>query len=231
VAPTDFAWLWKDAVDRRIAEAPEYAAALGRMIRRLNGRDDHGGALDDVVSQPWGNPRRDWYDAAALFEVAQYLQVGWYVTAVVPVGEEPGRDKDLADNQRKLDRLPEPYSARCASGAGDNDGRFVWLNPVSVEHRMQDNERLVVTYAPTDVPLEIGHTDPATTIWHMWEEGGVARWPYGHKRITLLLATWIPGRGRIGPGRPEIIVGRWLVEPTTSITDPLQDALAGTGDR
>ncbi len=213
-------------MDRRIAETPEHAVVLERLIRNLNGWDDHQGALDDVVSQPWGNSRRDWYDAAAQLEVAQYLQVGWYVLAVVSVGEEPGRDRDVAGNQSKLDRLPAPYSAQCGSGTGDNDGRLGWSDSVFVEHHMQDNERVVVNFGPTDVPLEIGHTDPATTIWHLWEEGSVARWPYGHDRITLLLATWIPGKRRIGPGRPEFIVGRWLLEPTTSASDPLQEALS-----
>ena len=44
-------------------------------------------------------------------------------------------------------------------------------------------------FEPTFMPLEIGHTNPETTVWHLAETGGIARWPYGHDKITLLLST------------------------------------------
>jgi hypothetical protein len=77
---------------------------------------------------------------------------------------------------------------------------------------MEDDKPLVVDYQPSSVPLEIGHTDPATTIWHLWEEGGVARWPYAHADITVLLTTCTPGRRCTPPGRPHIVEGQRLIE-------------------
>jgi hypothetical protein len=123
MASTAFAWWWRNDVDERIASDPEYTDVLHRMLLRLNQPQDRGAALDDVVSQPWSRDRRDWYDVAAQLEVGQWLQVGWYVAMLIPVGAEPGRDKDVVGNQRKLDRLSAPFSAACGSGFGDNDGR------------------------------------------------------------------------------------------------------------
>ena len=41
--------------------------------------------------------------------------------------------------------------------------------------------------APGWAPLEVGYTRPSRTLLHLTEFGAVARWPYGHDVITLLV--------------------------------------------
>lgn len=186
MAPVMFARTWRAGVDRQIATDPLFASGLHDVLERLNDADLPDAALDHVVSQPWRQDRRDWYDAAGLIEVGRRLQAGWCVTFSVSVSAEPGRDKDEDGNNAKLLALPSPFAATFAGGRGDNDGRFAWTETIEVEHDMGDAYRMKVRYPPAEVPLEVGRTEPETTMWHLLEEGGVARWPYKSERVTLL---------------------------------------------
>ena len=60
-------------MDTRIVEDHDYAQTLRHIVVRLNDRDQPRNALDDVVSQRWGDARSDWYDAAAQIHIGQYL--------------------------------------------------------------------------------------------------------------------------------------------------------------
>lgn len=206
MAPAVFSWRWKDDVDARMAADARYVTGLRAIVGRLNDREASSSVLDHVVTQPWHRGRSDWYDAAALDMVGSLLRVGWLVAAIVPVGHIPGRDRDEDGNQRKLGSLSPPFSAWCAAGSGEDDGRLEWAEPVVVRHEMDGNRELLVEYGPSGVPLEIGHTNPETTIWHLQNDGGVARWPYGEDRLTLLLSTSVAGRAT-QLGRPKIIRG------------------------
>lgn len=225
MAFAQFSRAWRDRVDESIAADSDHAAGLFRAIRRLNDPAASARALDDVVSEPWGRRRRDWYDAAAQFEVALELQAGFCVIAYVDLGALPGLDRDEHENQEKLGGLASPFTAWCAGGTGDDDGRLELDQPVQVEHEMQDDERLVVLYPPSGVPLEIGHTEPETTIFHLRRDGGVARWPYGHDRITLLLSTRVTGR-RVQLETPDTVIGAQTLETRTRT---LQELLALEG--
>jgi hypothetical protein len=212
-------------VDRDIAAEPERARQLFDQIDRMNCRGSVS-ALDDVVSQPWARRRRDWYDAAAVVEVAEYLQLGFWVIARISLGECPGTDRDEAGNQAKLERLAVPYSALCASGTADDDGRLAWERPIEVGHTMLEGETLVLEYPPSGVPLEIGHTEPETTIFHLRKDGGVARWPYGHDSVTLLLSALSiePDARDVQLQAPRILHGAAAVEGRVRMVEELLDA-------
>jgi len=195
-----------------MASNPDFVSGLHASLSHLNDASKPSAILDDVISQPWGQTRRDWYDAAAQIEVGLHLQAGWYVVATIDIDNIPGRDRDQKSNQRKLDALPAPFSASCATGTEDQDGWLSWDEEITVAHRMDGDIQLVVQYPPSSVPLEIGHTEPETTIWHLQRDGGVARWPYGAKHITLLLCTVkITSRG-VPLAMPKFIEGAPLID-------------------
>lgn len=207
---------WRDRVDEAIVSDPIYVSTLHTFLRRLNDPRAHRTALDDVVSQPWGRSRYDWYDAAALYEIALLLELGWCVITYIELDVTPGRDREERLNQSKLNRLPEPFAAWCSSGSDEDDGRLEWSGRIAVRHTVQGDQPLVVTYGPAGVPLEIGHTEPETTICHLRRYGGVARWPYGHQALTLLLCTRATSRGGLPFTAPEILLGALVTEPPFS---------------
>lgn len=198
---------WRERVDETIASNPEYAGGLHMILRGLNAARPDRTALQGVVSQPWGRKRFDWYDAAALYEVALHLQAGLCVAACIDLGCCPQRDREQAVNQSKLDAIPDPFVAWCCGGSGDDDGRLEWRSKITIVHEMHDRERLVVAYPPSGVPLEIGYTEPETTVFHLVRDGGVARWPYGHESITLLLSTRASERHPVQLERPQVLDG------------------------
>jgi hypothetical protein len=171
VAFKEFSTRWRDQVDERIANDSDRARQLLDQVRRLNSQIE-GSELDHVVSQPWGRTRWDWYDAAALVEVAEAMQLGFWIMAHVDLDQMPGRDRDETGNQSKLHKLPEPFTATCLSGNADDDGRLEWTQPIEIRHEMHEAEALVVRYPPAGIPLEIGHTEPDTTIGHLRLAGG-----------------------------------------------------------
>ena len=160
-----------------------------------------------MVSQLWRQDRRDWYDAAGLIEVGRRLQAGWWVTFSVLVSAEPGRDKDEDGNNAKLLALPSPFAAAFAGGRGDNDGRFAWTETIEVDHDMGGGHRMKVRCPPAQVPLEVRRTEPETTLWHLLEQGGVARWPYKSERVTLRVATCSSTGRPIAMPTPDFVIG------------------------
>jgi hypothetical protein len=216
-----FAHLWRSEVDEKMSSNPDFVSGLYASLSRLNDAGEPSATLDDVISQPWGQTRRDWYDAAAQIEVGLHLQAGWCVVTAINIDNLPGRDRDQKGNQRKLDALPAPFSAWCETGSEDQDGWLSWDEEITVAHRMDGDAQLVVQYPPSSVPLEIGHTEPETTIWHLRRDGGVARWPYGARYITLLLRTVETTSRGVPLAMPKHIEGKPLVDPPERPSPPI----------
>ena len=206
MAPAQWVSGWRNETNRRMTHRPGYVTSLYEVLERLNSEDELPSLVDEVVTQPWRRGPADWYDAAAVFDVETRMQCGWLALAVVPLGAEPGPDREVGANQEALCRLPAPFSAACHSGPGDDDGWLEWDALIQVVHPMSDDQRLELEFPPSGVPLEIGHTDPDTTVWHLHQQGGLARWPYGHSHLTLLLSTGVYGKP-LPMSRPRIISG------------------------
>jgi hypothetical protein len=98
-------------------------------------------------------------------------------------------DADTAGNNAILQKLHAPFSATIQGGQGDNDGYVLWDRPCEVVHAMGAGLHLTARFETGAFPLEVGHTEPETTLSHLAGDGGVARWPYGSTHITLLRAT------------------------------------------
>lgn len=205
MAPTMYAKLWRDQVDQGIANDPDYARRLHETIGLVNsGEMDW---LADTVAQPHGQPRRGWYEVAAIDAVALYLQHGHIVVHFLDVGMSPKSDRSRTANDAALSGLPEPWEARFWGGAGDDDGYLAWTRPVDIAHRLVTNKTIVARFQPAQIPLEAGSTQPETTMWHLTRSGGVARWPYGSNQIVALLATTEAVSPRRPLGAPDFIEG------------------------
>lgn len=103
----------------------------------------------------------------------------------------------------------------------DDDGRLEWRHPIQISHEMDRGEPLVVIYPPSGVPLEIGHTEPETTVQHLARDGGVARWRYGHVLITMLLSTCTTGRP-VQLDAPKVLIGRDTLQGRTATLKSLR---------
>ena len=208
-----YATLWREDVDRRIASDPEFARNLHDILTDLNDPTAPPHAFVDVVSQPWARPRRDWYDAAAFLEVSLHLQLGWCVAATMDVGATPLPDADTDGNNAILKQLPAPFTATFHGGPGDNDGYVAWDQPQDISHDMGGGDRITARFARSMIPLEVGRTEPETTLQHLAVDGGVARWPYGRTHIVLLLATVQLSNRRYPTPLPTIVDGTRRVPP------------------
>ena len=114
------------------------------------------------------------------------------------IGAEPVQDRFRADNQAALRAgLPEGCTAHVGGAergvwrsVADCDG-FVAF-PTGVKYRSWEphgNEPLDLDLgAYGNLPLEMGHTDASRTYSHLVESGAVARWPYNHGVLAVLVA-------------------------------------------
>jgi hypothetical protein len=114
----------------------------------------------------------------------------------------PGPDSDRAGNAAKVAHLPGPFTAFVdqSQNHADSDGYLSWDEPIKMEKSLnvsftdgvhgKQPVMCIVELPPGSVPLEIGTTKPSRTYLHMRMDGGVARWPYGHDRITLFVSAW-----------------------------------------
>jgi hypothetical protein len=177
-----FTALWQHQVDHNTDRDPIYASQLNAI---LNGLEDPAAPttpLDDVVAQPPAGRGYDRYDAAALYEVALNLNLGWSVIALLSsddntTGTAPGQSEWAP---------PLPFTT---SPTGDAHDHLRWTEEITLSHAALSNRPLTVTYAPGEVPLITGPITPAATIWHLRQSGGLARRPAGHRSITLILST------------------------------------------
>lgn len=114
----------------------------------------------------------------------------------------PGRDRDREYNASKLASLYGPFSAvvDLDQHNADDDGTLSWNEPIKCDRSTDVSfldpcpgagmRRLImpVAVAPRSVPLEIGSSSPSRTMWHLIQDGAVARWPYGADFITLFVS-------------------------------------------
>lgn len=115
----------------------------------------------------------------------------------VPVPSGPGPDKDIALNQSILDQLPKGFQATFSpqSGRGaDSDGSFTFDKDIGLFRKFwnkdTDEERYEPWFFDSDstIALEVGTTSVSKTLYHLRCRSGVARWPYGYRKIIVLAA-------------------------------------------
>jgi len=141
----------------------------------------------------------------AAFAYVHALIYGGHVATIgIATAGTPRPDREREANAATLARLPHPFSADVDAHQHNDpgDGTLRWDCPIRVHaatgliDRRGDGSTspigLQFQIPPGWVPLEIGSTMPSRTFAHLNLGTGVARWPYGHSRIRLLVC--------VGPG-------------------------------
>lgn len=158
--------------------------------------DPRNQAMRDVLGQ---QPSRGWTDGQLwdLSGLLTFLVEGNVRLFRVPIGAEPVQDRFRAKNQAALRAgLPEGCTARMwgaergvSQSVDDDDGFVAFSTGVKYwSWELYGNEPLDLdlgTYG--NLPLEIGRTDASRTYLHLVENGAVARWPYNHDVLTVLV--------------------------------------------
>lgn len=118
----------------------------------------------------------------------------------LPVGSKPFPDRDIESNRSALASVTSlqhitgnseiSFRADVWCGNADCDGSITiggqvevcspwWRKGMPVAPTMKE--------LPSHIPLEIGFTRGWTTHFHLLRSRAIARWPYGHDYITLML--------------------------------------------
>ena len=187
MAPTVFANGWRRTVEERLASGELSVAAIKELLDYISGPDFPHRDLPSTVAQPYGRSQLDLYDAAAFDEVLAFLRGGFLGLGYVELGAPPGKDREVELNNQILSSIPPVgISARFAGGAGDSDGVFEWHRPLPVTQHREDAPQATAWLRPSQLPLEVGHTQAETTLWHLRVDAGLVRWPYRSTRLTII---------------------------------------------
>lgn len=166
---------WETSIDDLLSE-PGALEVYANLRRRMRAGDFK--PIVDVVTQRW----RGTYDLYVAYGFGQiYAGICARRITITPISlnATPSEDAPIEKNQAKLAGLPSPFKATLRPGKEDDDGNLAWDETIFIgEH----------TLDPKSVPLEVGYTRPLTTLWHLHHERGLARWPYGHEKLWLLLS-------------------------------------------
>ena len=190
-----------DEANQRMTD-PEWAVTAAGYLKKM--QDEKFGEMGRVLFQcdrRFGATISDayWFMQAYTWTVG----TGQIAIAHIRIGEGPGPDREMSDNQTWLQRTlagvnalhrgegaSEPwtcaFTVQLAGGPGDDDGFIEWAGTLPFQvwkdgefsryHNVEDGR----------IPVEVGTTHIATTVQHFTLDRGVARWPYDSPWLTLL---------------------------------------------
>lgn len=190
---------YMDQEVRRIRRDPEWMACVAEVIGKLED-GFYGSDFQDTVFQQWEGRSEITVDVAypfALFYTA--LQKGEIARIRLAVYEYPLGDSEVKENDRILQSaLPKlgllkddlgnfldcKWSGQFFGGVNGEDGFIRWEGTAKFE-TLKDGKNADFLYLPSGrLPLEVGTTSAAKTYLQLMN-GGVARWPYDQKEITI----------------------------------------------
>lgn len=176
------------------------------------------GAYGDFIEVCFqGRERPTPADAYGFAQVHAAKMRGAIAMAEIHLDAEPGEDRERQRNNDALraglhgaDALVTTqtgeqefvgladaplFDGEFIGGAGDADGWIRWNAPLEM-CVFRDERPSSVVVEPRKIPLEVGTTSLGSTMRHLMFDRAVARWPYGHDRLTLLVvidpAAWRP---------------------------------------
>lgn len=167
--------------------------------------------LADFLAQ--GRDRWSIYDGYALLVLLRWWVGGFISFASARVGVGPAADKMVDENNARLARLPSGFEAEFVPMIGSSycdDGAFEWVKPLALEVFVDGAVR-IYEHEPWSLPLEVGRTLASRTLLHIEQSGGVARWPYGSRHITVCRTTKA-GIDAFAPKVPEFVTRALLGE-------------------
>ena len=170
--------------EKAIQEDPGLVSHLLMMKREMRKRFPS--SLLDCIHQAHPRQKDELNETFETLKSLALLYSGRLAVASVEVGAIPSPDKEGEEQNRKLARLPHPFSANFWGGNYQEDGRISWSRPIHAQVCAGSGIEWCLL-KPGGVALEVG-TNPARKFWFaLYMHGAVARWPYDHKRITLFV--------------------------------------------
>lgn len=198
-----------EALLQDIQEDERASMAMLRLRRRhvqgdMNEGGIHGTGYADSLGSSARYAPNKWplHQHAAFVQIHSMIGAGDVAYTCIGTGGVPGSDADRLGNARKLVGTIDPFQAELDmhQNGADSDGILHWDGPLKISRSTRAhfypsacrNETYsLVTYPTTrdagSAPLEVGDSWPSRTLLHLWEEGTVARWPYGSELIWLFV--------------------------------------------
>lgn len=140
----------------------------------------------DSIHQRSAHLEHTIYDAYAFCQMRILVASSDVLRFTIDVGCEPSSDCQIDLNNAALSDLPVPFTAvfRPEAGRGaKSDGHLKWDKKIMAF--AYDGTGIQVD--PISVPLEVGTTLASRTLVHVYQDRGVARWPYGSDKIYVFL--------------------------------------------
>lgn len=148
----------------------------------------------------------DMYDTFCFAKIHAGIREGLYGLFQIPVRSTPFPDKAVDLNNEILSNLSAPFHGEFWGGLTDHDGNIGWNYPVNISVGNGFNETscgYAITVPTIDsneyhwgFPLEVGYNSGAKLLACLNSGLGMARWPYGQKKITVLLSSrWFYFKG------------------------------------
>jgi hypothetical protein len=172
-------------VNKMMAQSEHWEPVLRQYVTRLRSGFWDNDYVKSLFQLAYGNT--DVYAAYCFAHVHAWIGIGKVLMAAIDIGLEPLADHMVEENNNLLAALPSPFFGAFWGSNHDSDGYIKWNESVEFGQMDCTGREIVVAIRPYSLPLEVGFTRPDTTVYHILRERGVARWPYGSKRIHLLV--------------------------------------------
>lgn len=169
----------KDWLEKKLAEDPElYSTVVGWKQALIDGTIP---AEDAAVFMQYHWRKIELVDAFLYAKFNDWVLDNKVVRAKIRVGETPVGDAETDENNRRLEKISKPFSARFWGGYADYDGEVSWEETIVLKGGGE-----YVAVPPGWAPLEVGYTDAATSYSHLFYTGFLARWAYDDKCVYLM---------------------------------------------
>jgi len=179
-----------------LLDNPEWAQVLTKTVRDVN-KHVYPQIYLDVIGQKW-REKFDLYDAYAFNLIHLAIMSGKIAIFQIPVSSEPFPDKEIEKNNEVLKKLEYPFSGKFFGGTQGEDGYIRWEVPINALVNTGKQISFVIVSHNDDqrfvCPLEVGYIPFEKTLDYLksaWvgvgRIPGLARWPYGQNKITVLV--------------------------------------------
>lgn len=170
-------------INNMMAQSGHWEPVLRRYITKLKSDFWDRDYVNCAFQLDRGNV--DVYAAYCFAHLHAWISIGKVLMAAIDIGLEPLDDDRVEENNKILAALPEPFSGAFWGSNDDCDGYVKWSESVEFGQMDCTGREVMATIRPYSLPLEVGVTRPDTTVYHILQNRGVARWPYGSKQIHL----------------------------------------------
>lgn len=172
-------------VNKKIAQSGNWESVLRQYVTKLKSGFWDWDYVNSCFQLGYGDI--DIYAAYCFAHFHTWVSIGKVLTAAIDLGLEPERDELIEENNKRLARLPGPFSGHFAGGNHSNDGYVKWSEPIEFGQIDCTGREVMAVIKPKSIPLEVGLTRPDTTIYHILGDHALARWPYSSERIHLFV--------------------------------------------